>query len=456
MRSFVEANALPAGSAFRRQDSIDNDSPSYVGDVGIGINPKLAARVREADLLLVVGPRLGEMTTSGYTLIGSQTLVHVHPGAEELGRVYHPALPILSGMEHFAAAVRDLRVEPRWGDWAAAARADYEAWQQHDPMPGAVDLGDCIAHLRARVPDAIVTNGAGNFSAWVHRFWRSHDYPTQLAPTSGAMGYGVPAAITAKLLAPERTVICFSGDGDFLMSGQELATAVQYELPFVVLLVNNGMYGTIRMHQERHYPGRVIGTDLVNPDFAAYARAFGAYGATVTETAQFADALESALAAGTPALIELRTDPEAINPAHDAEQGPRAGAPVSRREEIRVPELAEPISHYTDAVRAGELLFVSGVVPVDGEGRLVGGDDVVAQARQVLANLGAVLAAAGATFADVVKVTVYLTDIADRARINPVRQEVFGEARPASTLVEVSALAVPGAKLEIEAVALVP
>jgi acetolactate synthase-1/2/3 large subunit len=314
VQSFLEANALPAGSAFRRQDSIDNDSPSYVGDVGIGINPKLAARVREADLLLVVGPRLGEMTTSGYTLIGSQTLVHVHPGAEELGRVYHAALPILSGMEQFVAAVGDVRVEPRWGEWAAEARDEYEAWQQHDPMPGTLDLGDCIAHLRARIPDAIVTNGAGNFSAWVHRFWRWHEYPTQLAPTSGAMGYGVPAAITAKLLAPERTVICFTGDGDFLMSGQELATAVQYELPMVVLLVNNGMYGTIRMHQERHYPGRVVGTDLVNPDFAAYARAFGAYGATVTETAQFAGALESALEAGTPALIELRIDPEAINP----------------------------------------------------------------------------------------------------------------------------------------------
>jgi acetolactate synthase-1/2/3 large subunit len=314
MQTFLEANALPAGAAFRRQDSIDNDSRSYVGDVGIGINPRLAARVREADLLLVVGPRLGEMTTSGYTLVGSQTLVHVHPGAEELGRVYRPALPILSGMEQFAAAVRDLRVEPHWTDWSAAARADYEAWRQHDPMPGAVDLGECIAQLRARVPDAIVTNGAGNFSAWVHRFWRWHDYPSQLAPTSGAMGYGVPAAVAAKLVAPERTVICFAGDGDFLMSGQELATAMQYELPIIVLVVNNGMYGTIRMHQERQYPGRVVGTDLLNPDFAAYARAFGAHGATVTETAQFADALETALAAGTSALIELRIDPEAINP----------------------------------------------------------------------------------------------------------------------------------------------
>jgi acetolactate synthase I/II/III large subunit len=314
MQTFLEANALPAGAAFRRQDSIDNDSPSYVGDVGIGLNPKLAARVREADLLLVVGPRLGEMTTSGYTLIESQTLVHVHPGAEELGRVYRPALPILSGMEQFAAAVRDLRVESVWREWSAAARADFEAWQQHEPMPGALDLGECIAQLRERVPDAMVTNGAGNFSAWVHRFWRWHDYPSQLAPTSGAMGYGVPAAVAAKLVAPERTVICFAGDGDFLMSGQELATAMQYDLPIIVLVVNNGMYGTIRMHQERHYPGRVVGTDLVNPDFAAYARAFGAHGATVTETAQFADALETALGTGTSALIELRIDPEAINP----------------------------------------------------------------------------------------------------------------------------------------------
>jgi acetolactate synthase-1/2/3 large subunit len=181
-------------------------------------------------------------------------------------------------------------------------------------MPGTLDLGECIAHLRERVPDAIVTNGAGNFSAWVHRFWRWRAYPTQLAPTSGAMGYGIPAGVAAKLVAPERTVICFAGDGDFLMSGQELATARQYELPIVVLLVNNGMYGTIRMHQERHYPGRVVGTDLVNPDFAAYARAFGAYGATVTETAQFPDALEAALGAGTSAVIELQIDPEAINP----------------------------------------------------------------------------------------------------------------------------------------------
>jgi acetolactate synthase I/II/III large subunit len=318
MRVFLEANELPAGAAFRRQDSIDNDSPSYVGDVGIGVNPKLAARVRDADVLLVVGPRLGEMTTSGYTLVApptpAQTLVHVHPGAEELGRVYRPELPILSGMEHFAAAARELRVAPTWSDETRAARLDYETWQQHEPMPGTLDLGDCIAHLRARVPDAIVTNGAGNFSAWAHRFWRWHEYGTQLAPTSGAMGYGVPAAVAAKAFAPERTVICFAGDGDFLMSGQELATAAQHDLPIIVLVVNNGMYGTIRMHQERHYPGRVVGTELANPDFAAYARAFGAHGETVTETAQFPEAFDRALGAGTSALIELQIDPDAINP----------------------------------------------------------------------------------------------------------------------------------------------
>jgi acetolactate synthase-1/2/3 large subunit len=245
-------------------------------------------------------------------LIGDQTLVHVHPGAEELGRVYRPALPILSGVEQFAAAVRDLRVEPRWD--SRSAHADYEAWQRPEPVPGTLNLGECIAHLRERVPDAIVTNGAGNFSAWVHRFWRWHEYPTQLAPTSGAMGYGVPSAIAAKLLHPERTAICFAGDGDFLMSGQELATAAQYDAPIVVMLVNNGMYGTIRMHQERHYPGRVVGTELQNPDFPAFARAFGAHGETVTETEQFPDALERALAAGTSALLDLQIDPDGVAP----------------------------------------------------------------------------------------------------------------------------------------------
>jgi acetolactate synthase I/II/III large subunit len=318
LQAFLEANVLPAGAAFRRQDAIDNDSPSYAGDVGIGINPALGERVRGADLLLVAGPRLGEMTTSGYTLIDvprpRQTLVHVHPGAEELGRVYQADLPILSGMEEFAAAVSDLRVEPRWADWTAQARADYEVWQQHGPVPGPVDVGDCLARLRARLPNAIVCNGAGNHTVWVHRFWRFHDYPSQLAPTSGAMGYGVPAALAAKALQPDRDVICFSGDGDFLMSGQELATAVQYGLPIVIIVVDNGMYGTIRMHQERQFPGRVVGTDLVNPDFGAYARSFGAHGETVEQTDEFPAALERALESGRPAVIALRIDPEAITP----------------------------------------------------------------------------------------------------------------------------------------------
>ena len=318
MQAFLEANELAAGAAFRRQDSIDNESPSYAGDVGIGINPALAERVRTADLLLVVGPRLGEMTTSGYTLLDVpdpvQTLVHVHPGAEELGRVYQADLPILAGMEQFAAAVRDLRVEPRWAAETAQARSDYEAWQRHEPMPGPVDLGEVVAQLRARLPDAIVCNGAGNHTVWVHRFWRFHNFPSQLAPTSGAMGYGVPAAVAAKAVHPERDVVCFSGDGDFLMSGQDLATAVQYDLPIVFVVVDNGMYGTIRMHQERHFPGRVVGTDLVNPDFAAYARAFGAHGETVERTDDFAPALARSLAAGVPAVITVRIDPEAITP----------------------------------------------------------------------------------------------------------------------------------------------
>jgi acetolactate synthase-1/2/3 large subunit len=317
-QQFVERNELPAGAAFRRQDALDNDSPSYVGDVGIGINPALAERVRASDVVVAVGARLGEMTTSGYTLLDvpspKQTLVHVHPGAEELGRVYQADLPILSGMEQFAGAVAGLRLEPRWSEWTAAARSDYVAWQEHGPMPGRLDLGACVAHLRDRVPDAIVTNGAGNYTVWAHRFWRFHSFPSQLAPTSGAMGYGVPAAVAAKALAPERTVVCFSGDGDFLMSGQELATAVQYGLPIIVLVVDNGMYGTIRMHQERLYPGRVVGTDLVNPDFAAYARAFGGYGETVEATDQFAEAFERALDSGLPSVLTLRIDPEAINP----------------------------------------------------------------------------------------------------------------------------------------------
>jgi acetolactate synthase I/II/III large subunit len=329
MQSFLEGNGIPAGAAFRRQDVLDNLSPVYAGDVGIALNPKLATRVREADVLLAVGPRLGEATTSGYRLLDvptpHQSLVHVHPGAEELGRVYQAELPILAAPEPFAKAVADLRVDVRWQDWTASARRDYEAWSRGDPMPGPLDLVQCIAHMRDRVPAAIVTNGAGNHTLWIHRFWQFRSFPSQLAPTSGAMGYGVPAAIAAKLLEPNRPVVCFSGDGDFLMLGQELATAAQYDLPIIVLVVDNGMYGTIRMHQERAFPERVMATNLVNPDFAAYANAFGAYGETVRRTDEFPAAFERALASGVPAVLSLAVDPDAIAP-HTTLAALRAGA----------------------------------------------------------------------------------------------------------------------------------
>mgnify|MGYP001157860054 CR=1 FL=1 len=318
LEAFAAANHLPVGTQFRRQDHFDNDHPCYVGDVGIAINPALAEMIRAADLLVAVGPRLGEMTTSGYSIVRppepAQKLVHVLPGAEELGRVYRPALPILASPEAFAAAARRMApVEPRWSAWIDRGRAAYEEWQKPDPNPGPVQMGEIMRWLRDRLPaDAIVCNGAGNYAGWVHRFHRFRRFGTQLAPTSGAMGYGVPAAVAAKLRHPDRTVVCFAGDGCFLMTGQELATACQYDLPILVIVVNNGMYGTIRMHQEREYPGRVSGTGLANPDFAALARAYGGHGETVVETAAFAPAFERALASGRPAVIEIRLDPEAI------------------------------------------------------------------------------------------------------------------------------------------------
>jgi acetolactate synthase-1/2/3 large subunit len=321
LRRFAEANGIPVVCAFRFQDLFDNRHPLYAGDAGIGINPKLAQRIRDADLVLAVGPRLGDMTTSGYTTLTvprpRQRLVHVHAGAEELGRVYQAELLVNSGMPQIARALAELApVGPaRWRDWARAAREDYLRWTDRRTMPGPVQLWDVMDHLQSRLPeDAIVTNGAGNFSVWVHRFYRHARYRTQLGPTSGAMGYGVPAAVAAKAVHPERVVVCFCGDGDFLMTGQELATAVQYGLAIIVIVVNNRMYGTIRMHQERHYPGRVIGSDLVNPDFAAYARAFGAHGEVVEETAQFPAAFDRAVQSGKPAVIEVRVDPQAITP----------------------------------------------------------------------------------------------------------------------------------------------
>ncbi len=322
LRHFIEAQHLPIGCAFRFKDLFDNAHPNYAGDVGIGINPKLAARIKSADLLIALGPRLGEMTTGGYGLINApvpmQKLVHIHAGAEELGRVYQADLMINASMSAMARAMaampRVTRADIAEG-WTRDANADYDAWQARKETPGSVQMWDVMQHLeRVLPPDAILTNGAGNYATWVHRFHRYRGFRTQLAPTSGAMGYGVPAAIGAKALHPDRTVVAFAGDGCFLMTGQELATAVQYGLNVIFIVVNNGMYGTIRMHQEREYPGHVHGTTLVNPDFSAYARAFGAHGEVVENTGEFAPALERAMRAGKPALIEIRIDPEAISP----------------------------------------------------------------------------------------------------------------------------------------------
>jgi acetolactate synthase-1/2/3 large subunit len=318
--AFCEANELPVACAFRCQDFVDNHSRSYVGVLGVAMDDRLASRVRDADLVLAVGGRLGEVPTRRYTLLDpphpSQTLVHVHPDAAELGFVYEPNLPIVSSVEAFAAAFRELfLVYPRWHEWTEAARADYEANLRHEPMEGPLDLGEVMAFLRRRLPgDAIQTCGAGNFTVWAHRFAEFTQYGTQACPRSGSMGYGVAAAVAAKLVHPGRIALCFTGDGDFVMSSPEFATAVQYELPIVVLLVNNGMYATIRMHQERLFPGRVIGTDLENPDFPALAQAYGGYGERVDRTDHFEPAFERALAAGKPALLELPVDPERISP----------------------------------------------------------------------------------------------------------------------------------------------
>jgi acetolactate synthase-1/2/3 large subunit len=321
IEGFAEANELPVGTAWRRQDAFDNRHRCYAGDVGIGINPLLGKRIKEADLLLILGPRMGEMTTGGYALLDiprpKQKIVHVHAGAEELGRVYQVDLPIVSGMANMASALRRMKAvdSSAWRERTARASDDYKINLKHQPMPGPIDLGEILAHLRQTLPaEAIVTNGAGNYSIWAHRFYQFRKFGTQLAPTSGAMGYGLPAAIAAKLKHPDVPVVCFAGDGCFLMTGQEMATAVAAGANIVVIVVNNGMYGTIRMHQEREYPGRIYGTALGNPDFAAYAKAFGAHGEAVERTADFPAAFARALEAGRPALIELRIDPDAITP----------------------------------------------------------------------------------------------------------------------------------------------
>jgi acetolactate synthase-1/2/3 large subunit len=321
LRALAEASRLPVAVSFRSQDVLDNRSPSYVGDLGVSPNPALAERVRAADLLVAVGPRLGEITTNGYRLVEApaprQRLVHVHPDLATLGRLYRPDLAVNAAVGPFLAAWRS--VPPvrgdAWAAWTAAARDNYLAWVRPWPSPGKLDLGQALAHLRERLADdAVLASGAGNYTAWVHRFFQFRRHGTQLAPKSGAMGFGLPAALAAKVVHPGRAVVAVAGDGDFLMAAQELATAVQHRLEVVVLVVNNGRYGTIRMHQERSYPGRVIATDLDNPDFAALAEAYGAAGETVADTDAFPAALDRALEAGRPALLDLHVDPDIISP----------------------------------------------------------------------------------------------------------------------------------------------
>jgi acetolactate synthase I/II/III large subunit len=321
VEAFADRFDLPVAPAFRYQDYFDNRHRCYVGCSGIGLDAKLAAAIKDSDLLLVVGARLGEITTSGYTLIDipdpKQFLVHVHPSPDELGSVYRPDISIAASARTFTAALAGLEAPAKiaWSARRAELRAAYEHTLEPVPMPGTVKMAEVVRAVSELLPeDGIITNGAGNFAAFVHRYFQYKGYRTCLAPTSGSMGYGLPAAIAAKLAHPTRAVVSVQGDGDFLMTGQELATAAQYGLPTITIIANNGMYGTIRAHQEREYPRRIVGTTLVNPDFAAYARSFGADGYTIEATADFAPAFRQALTATRPSVIELKLDPEALSP----------------------------------------------------------------------------------------------------------------------------------------------
>jgi acetolactate synthase-1/2/3 large subunit len=325
VQGFAERNRLPVAASFRRQDKFDNDHPCYVGDIGLGVNPQLRNRVEAADVVLCLGGRLGEVPSGGYEMFGipvpKQRLIHVHPDPEELGRVYRAEIAVVATPSAMALALGRLPVLGDWGAAVAEARAEYEAWQVPKAGPGRFNLGEALVALRAVLPDdAILTNGAGNFASWLHRFFRYRRPGSQLAPTSGSMGYGVPAAVAAGLRAPGRVVICLAGDGDFMMTGQELATALQYGAAPVIVVVDNGMLGTIRMHQERHYPGRVSATDLVNPDFAALARAYGAHAEYIEATAELVPAVQRSLASGRAALIHVRMDPEALTIAQSLSQ----------------------------------------------------------------------------------------------------------------------------------------
>ena len=327
LKSFAIRNNVAIATSFRCQDYIPNTHSHFIGDVGIGINPKLAEFIRDSDLVILVGSRMGEMTSSGYDLLDipcpRQKLIHVYAGPDELGRVYRPDIAINASQRSFIRAIA--MMEPVDGSARDAqienAHAAYLKFSTPLDTPGDVKMAHVVAELREKLPDnAIVTNGAGNYAAFLHRFFRYRDYRTELAPTSGSMGYGLPASVSAKLTHPDRPVVCLAGDGCFLMHGQEFATAVQYGANIITLVINNGMFGTIRMHQERNYPGRVSGTELHNPDFAAYAKAFGGYGETVTRTEDFGPAFDRAVASGKPAILEIQVDPQALTPIKTLDQ----------------------------------------------------------------------------------------------------------------------------------------
>lgn len=322
LEQFASAHDLPVACAFRRQDFMDNRHPNYVGDLGVGMNPKLGARLKDADTLIVLGSRLGDSVTGGYELLDpAQTgkqIVHAYPDPNELGRVYHADVPIVAnGPDALEALVRTNGTSaPDWGDWTASARQKYEAFQSPVTTLGDVKMEEVVLWLSSNLPDdAIVTNGAGNYATWLHRYFSFKQHGTQLAPTSGSMGYGFPASVAASLENPDRTVVAWLGDGEFQMTLNEMSTAIQHGAKPIAIIANNGRYGTIRMHQERTYPGRVSGTDMANPDFAALAQAYGGHGETVTKGKDFAAAFERAKASGKLAVIELVLDPQVATPS---------------------------------------------------------------------------------------------------------------------------------------------
>ena len=328
IRRFAEDSGLPVTASFRRQDLLDNDSPSYIGEIGLGPNPKLIQTIHDADLLLVIGARLGEIGTDSYTIMDvpcpKQRLIHVYAGPDEIGHAYQPEIGVVSNPASFALALSaDGPVKGDWTAWREQARAHFEAWTAPRTSPGQIQMCQIMAWLDANLPeDTIYTNGAGNFTVWLHRFHRYRQFGTQVAPICGSMGYGIPAALAAKFARPDATVICIAGDGDFQMTCTELATAAAHGLKIRILILNNGMLGTIRMHQERHYPARISGTDLSdgNPNFTAFAKAYGAYAERIERTEDFAPAFARANAHDGPAVLEIMIDPEALTPAASLSQ----------------------------------------------------------------------------------------------------------------------------------------